>query len=41
VALAGFVPDHSDGVAAAWTAFPEALTAIPSANNVGNANKIA
>src|SRR4029077_17926956 len=31
VAPAGFVPDHSDGVAAAWTAFPEALTAIPSA----------
>src|SRR5262244_3289037 len=40
VAPAGFVPDHSDGVAAAWTAFPEALTAIPSANNVANANKI-
>src|SRR5437773_5284749 len=35
VALAGFVPDYSDGVAAASTAFPGPSWASAGANNAG------
>src|SRR5882672_11670258 len=39
VALAGFVPDHSDGVAAAFYRLPWALVGIPGASNAGNRNR--